>query len=135
MLAFIFAEYYIGLKEFLRCGEMEEKDTNFFRYQQSLRNIKALIDYLYFVFIQNLDVQQGETTHYYKLFLHVTYEVESAVYFLKDMITKEKDRVMDQLKKDMNKERRKFEKVYFEFNMTTYFEKLLSWFEERSQDM
>jgi len=29
------------------------------------------------------------------------YEIESAVYFLKDMLLKEKDRIMDQLKKDV----------------------------------
>ena len=111
---------------------MQEEDVHYRRYLQSLRNIKALLNYLYFVFIQNLDVQQGETTHYYKLFLHVTYEVESAVYFLKDMLIKEREKVMDQLKKDVNQERRRFEKVYFEFNMTSYFQKLQSWFEERS---
>ena len=51
------------------------------------------------------------------------------------MLFKEKDRIMDQHQKDVKQDRSKFEKVYFEFNMTTYFEKLLSWFEERSQDI
>jgi hypothetical protein len=101
MIAFIFAEYHLGLKSLLRCEEMVDEDKNFKRYLQALKNIRILLNYLYFVFIQNLDVQQGDTTHYYKLFLHVMYEVESAIYFLKDMLFKEKDRIMDQLKKDV----------------------------------
>lgn len=69
------------------------------------------------------------------MFLHVTYEVESAIYFLKDVVFKEKDKIMDQFRKDVSKEKRRFEKVYFDFNMNKYFEKLLSWFEDRSQDI
>jgi len=62
------------------------------------------------------------------------YEVETAIYFLKDMVFKEKDRIMDQLKKEVKKDKCRFEKVYYDYNMTSYFERLLSWFEERSQD-
>ena len=34
--------------------------------------------------------EKGEITHQYKLFLHVLYEVESAIVFLKDVLMKEK---------------------------------------------
>jgi len=65
----------------------------------------------------------------------VLYEIETAIYFLKDTVYKYRDKILDQFKKDIQKEKRRFEKVYFEFNMTKYFEKLLSWFEERSLDI
>lgn len=34
----------------------------------------------------------------------------------------------DLLKREVNKDRRKFEKIYYDFNMSAHFEKLLSWF-------
>jgi len=45
----------------------------------------------------------------------------------------EKERIAESLKKEVNKEKRRFEKIYLEFDMNNYFEKLLSWLEERSQ--
>lgn len=63
------------------------------------------------------------------------YEIETAIYFLKDTVYKYREKILDQFKKDIQKDKRRFEKVYFEFNMTKYFEKLLSWFEERSLDI
>jgi hypothetical protein len=35
----------------------------------------------------------------------------------------------------VNKEKRKFEKIYYDVNMNTPFEGLLGWFEERSHQM
>ena len=135
MLAFVFAEYHQGLRALLRCNEMCADDASFSKYLESLDNIKLIINYMYLVFIQNLDSKQGEITYYYKLFLHVVYEVESAVIFLKDIVFKEREKIVECIKRDVNKDRRRFEKVYFDFNMTNYFEKLLGWFEERSQDI
>lgn len=57
MLAFIFAEYYIGLKSLLRCNDMVAEDGNFTKYLNCLGNIRVHLNYLYFVFIQNLDLQ------------------------------------------------------------------------------
>jgi hypothetical protein len=111
---------------------MCDEDAGFTKYLESLDSIKMIINYMYLVFIKNLDQKQGEITYYYKLFLHVVYEVETAVIFLKDIVFKEREKIGECLKRDVNKDRRRFEKVYFEFNMTNYFEKLLGWFEERS---
>jgi hypothetical protein len=44
----------------------------------------------------------------------------------------EKDRINEILKKEVNRDKRRFEKIYLEFDMNNYFEKLLSWLEERS---
>ena len=88
---------------------------------------------LYHEFILSLDQLQGEISYYYKLFLHVLYEIESFVHFIKDVLFHEKERIAESLKKEVNKEKRRFEKIYLEFDMNNYFEKLLSWLEERSQ--
>ena len=56
MLGFIFAEYQIGLKALLRCSDMTTEDPSFSRYLASLGNVRKLLNYLYFAFIQNLDV-------------------------------------------------------------------------------
>jgi len=90
---------------------------------------------LYHDIILHLEIRQGEITYYYKLFLHVLYEVESAIVFLKDVFLHEREKVSEMLKREVNRERRRFEKVYYEFNMTNYFEHLLCWFEERSQEI
>ena len=79
-----------------------------------------------------MERQQGEISYYYKLFLHIVYEIESAIYYLKDVFLQEKERISDLLKREVNKDRRKFEKIYNDFNMSPHFEKLLSWFQERS---
>ena len=128
MLGFIFAEYYNGLQNFLKLDEFSEEDPHFKAFTRSLQKIKNILDHLYFEIKGNLERQQGEITYYYKLFLHILYEIESAIYFLKDVLHQEKDRVTDLLKRDVNKDRRKFERIYCEFNMSSYFEKLLSWF-------
>jgi len=47
----------------------------------------------------------------------------------------ETDRITEVLKKEVNKDKRKFEKVYYEFDMNNYFEGLLAWLEERSQSL
>ena len=44
----------------------------------------------------------------------------------------EKEKIAEILKKEVNRDKRKFEKIYYEFDMSTYFEKLMSWFDERS---
>jgi hypothetical protein len=129
----IFAEYAKGLKNFLKSDELKDTELAFRQYLSSLCKIKNLIDMLYHEFIMHLEVRQGEITYYYKLFLHVLYEVESAVVFLKDVFMAERDKVSEMLKREVNRDRRKFEKIYYEFSMSTYFEHLLGWFEERSQ--
>jgi hypothetical protein len=40
--------------------------------------------------------------------------------------------VCDVLKKEIHKDKRRFEKVYYEFDMNKIFDRLLYWFEERS---
>lgn len=87
---------------------------------------------LYHEFILSLDQLQGEISYYYKLFLHVLYEIETFVHFIKDTIFVERIRIQEALKKEVNKEKRRFDKIFLEFDMTPYFEKLLSWLEERS---
>ena len=124
----IFAEYYNGLQNLLRIDEFDETDLHYSQYLRSMSKIKALLEHLYFEFKSNLEQQQGEITYFYKLFLHILYEIESAIYFLKDVFCTEKERITDLLKRDVNKDRRKFERIYYEFNMSSYFEKLLSWF-------
>ena len=81
----IFAEYYNGLQNFLRIDEFTEDDPNYSAYLKSLRKIKDFLEHLYFEFKSNLEQQQGEITYFYKLFLHILYEIESAIYFLKDV--------------------------------------------------
>lgn len=98
----------------------------------SLNKVKQLIDFLYFEFVFNLKALQGESAALYKLFMHVLYEIESAIYFIKDIFMAEGDKVSEHLKREVNKEKRKFEKIYYEVNMNTSFEGLLGWFEERS---
>jgi trehalose/maltose hydrolase-like predicted phosphorylase len=75
---------------------------------------------------------QGETSFYYKLFLHVLYEIESTIYFFKDVVLSEQDKLGELLKREVSKERRKFEKIYYELNLSAQFEKLLDWYEERT---
>ena len=87
---------------------------------------------LYHEFILHLEERQGEITYYYKLFLHVLYEVESAIIFLKDVFMFEREKISEMLKREVNRDRRRFEKIYYEFNMSNYYEHLLGWFEERS---
>ena len=116
----------------LRSDNLVETDPSYGKYLDSLSKVRNLIDHLYFEFMLNLD-QQGEVSYYYKLFLHVLYEIESAVYYLRDMFHKERQTITEILTKEANKDRRSFEKIYLEFNMSTYFSKLLSWFEERRE--
>lgn len=98
-----------------------------------MTKVNHFFELLYHEFILSLDQLQGEISYYYKLFLHVIYEIESFVHFMKDTLFLERERVVETLKKEVNREKRRFEKIYLEFDMNTYFERLLQWLEERSQ--
>ncbi len=98
-----------------------------------MTKVNHFFELLYHEFILSLDQLQGEISYYYKLFLHVIYEIESFVHFMKDTLFLERERVGETLKKEVNREKRRFEKIYLEFDMNTYFERLLQWLEERSQ--
>lgn len=81
----------------------------------------------------NLDEKQGEISYYFKLFLHVIYELESTVHYLRDQIYSHREQFLQIVNSEPQREKRSFEKVYFKFDMNSIFEKLLHWFEERSQ--
>jgi hypothetical protein len=103
-------------------------------YNDSLCKVKKTIDLLYHEFIMHLE-EKGEITHQYKLFLHVLYEVESAIVFFKDVFLLEFDKTQELLQREVNPHRRTFDKIWDDLPMTEYFDHLLIWFEERSQEI
>ena len=76
---------------------------------------------------------QKEASADLKLFLHVIYEIDSSIHYLKDILFSQKDQISEIINRDVNKEKRKFEKIYYDFDMKLPFENLLTWFEERTQ--
>ena len=64
----------------------------------------------------------------FKLFLHVLYEIETAIYFLKDLFIHDGAPISESLRREVVREKKKFEKVYYEVNLNSQFEKLLGWF-------
>lgn len=59
------------------------------------------------------------------------YEIQSALVFVKDVFWGEAERVCEHLKREVNRDRRRFEKVYVECNLNAHFERLLAWLEDR----
>ena len=100
-----------------------------------MNNISNFFSLLYSELIISLKDIQGEISYYFKLFLHVVYELDSTVRFLKDVFQKEREKVSDILRKEVNRDKRRFEKIYYEFDMNSYFDRLMSWFEERSESI
>ena len=129
LIALFIAEYSAGLKKLLTSEDNLDNQG----FLDSLTKVNHFFELLYHEFILSLDQLQGEISYYYKLFLHVIYEIESFVHFMKDTLFLERERVSETLKKEVNREKRRFEKIYLEFDMNTYFERLLQWLEERSQ--
>jgi len=129
LIALFIAEYSAGLKKFLTSEDNLDNQG----FLDSLTKVNHFFELLYHEFILSLDQLQGEISYYYKLFLHVIYEIESFVHFMKDTLFLERERVSETLKKEVNRDKRRFEKIYLEFDMNTYFERLLQWLEERSQ--
>jgi len=103
----------------IRSNTFQESDAHYTKYLQSIYKVKALIDYMYFELIYTLETQQGGCEMTYKLFLHVLYEIETAMYFLNDLFADEGERICDHLKREVNRDRRKYEKVYFELNLNS----------------
>jgi hypothetical protein len=128
LIALFLAEYSRGMKKFLTSDDNLEN----LEFLNSLSKVHHYFELLYHEFILSLDQLQGEISYYYKLFLHVLYEIESFVHYIKDALFLEKEKISESLKKEINKDKRRFEKIYLEFDMNFYFEKLLSWLEERS---
>ena len=77
--------------------------------------------------------EEKESSYDLKLFLHVIYEIDSSMHFLKDILFSRKENIGTVINGDVNKDRRKFEKIYYEIDLTPTFECLLTWFEERTQ--
>ena len=71
---------------------------------------------------------QKEASYDLKLFLHVIYEIDSSIHYLKDILFSQKDQISEIINRDVNKEKRKFEKIYYDFDMKLPFENLLTWF-------
>jgi len=129
LIALFIAEYSAGLKKFLTSEDNLDNQG----FLDSLTKVNHFFELLYHEFILSLDQLQGEISYYYKLFLHVIYEIESFVHFMKDTLFLERERMSETLKKEVNRDKRRFEKIYLEFDRNTYFERLLQWLEERSQ--
>ena len=87
---------------------------------------------LYHDFILCLSVQR-ETSYNLKLFLHVIYEIDSSIHYLKDIFYSRKDQISEIINRDVNKDKQTFEEIYQEVDMKLPFENLLTWFEERTQ--
>ena len=131
VLGMIFAELYRASQHLLRSNDFTKIDAQYSHYLSSLEKIIGFIEFLYFEFIFTLEAQQGELSAQYKLFLHVLYEIQTAVVFVKDVFWAESERVCEHLKKEVNRNKRSFDKVYLECNLNTYFERLLAWLEDR----
>ena len=112
ILALLFAEYFIGIQHLLHSDDLNSNDPSFNSYEQSLVKMKAFLDFLYFEFIKKIEVMQVETSFYYKLFLHVLYEIESTIYFFKDVVLSQKNEIGEFLKHEVTKNQRKFETIY-----------------------
>lgn len=76
--------------------------------------------------------KESSSSYNLKLFLHVIYEIDSAMHYMKDILLSQKEQISEIINRDVNKEKRKFEKIYYEFDMKLPFENLLTWFEERT---
>jgi hypothetical protein len=76
---------------------------------------------------------EKETSYNLKLFLHVIYEIDSSLHYMKDILYSQKDQISEIISRDVNRDKRKFEKIYYDFDMKLPFENLLTWFEERTQ--
>lgn len=77
--------------------------------------------------------EEKESSYDLKLFLHVIYEIDCSMHFLKDVLFSMKDSISTVMCGDVNKDRRKFEKIYYDHDMKVQFEYLLTWFEERTE--
>jgi hypothetical protein len=127
ILCLIFAEYQKGLQELLRSEDTIENAN----YLESLKKIHHFLRILYHNFM--LGLTEKEDSFNLKLFLHVIYEIESSIHYLKDILFSQKEQINEIINRDVNKDKRKFEKVYYDFDMKLPFENLLTWFEERTQ--
>jgi hypothetical protein len=127
ILCLIFAEYHKGLQELLRNDDTIDNK----KYHDSLKKISHLLRLLYHNFMLSL-TEEKESSFNLKLFLHVVYEIDSSIHYLKDILFSQKEQIAEIINRDVNKERRKFEKIYYDFDMKLPFENLLTWFEERT---
>ena len=129
LLCLVFAEYQKGLNELLKNDDTIENK----KYQESLKKIQYFFRLLYHDFMLNLTEEKESSSSYnLKLFLHVIYEIDSAMHYMKDILLSQKEQISEIINRDVNKDKRKFEKIYYEFDMKLPFENLLTWFEERT---
>jgi hypothetical protein len=103
------------------------------KYNESFVKMQHLLKMLYHNFMLDL-TEEKETSYDIKLFLHVIYEIDCSMRYIKDIFYNNKEQINAIINNDLNKERRKIEKIYFELEheMKMPFENLLCWFEERT---
>ena len=88
ILCFLFAELYKGLQYMLKSeNTVEDKD-----FKLSLKKIEHLMRLLYANYMLYIaDDQQVEVGNDLRLFLHVIYEIDTSIRFIKDCFFREKD--------------------------------------------
>ena len=81
ILCLIFTEYQKGLQELLKNDDTIDNP----RYLQSLKKIHYLLRLLYHEIMLSL-ADSKESSYNLKLFLHVIYEIDSSIHYLKDIL-------------------------------------------------
>jgi hypothetical protein len=88
ILCLVFAEYQKGLSELLRNDDTMDNR----KYHESLRKIQYFLRLLYHDFMLNLTEEKASNNSYnLKLFLHVIYEIDSSMHYMKDILLSQKD--------------------------------------------
>lgn len=88
ILCLLFAELYKGLQSMLKSDDtIEDKE-----FKLSLRKIEHLMRLLYANYMLYIaDDQQVEVGNDLRLFLHVVYEIDTSIRFIKDCLFREKE--------------------------------------------
>lgn len=94
-----------------------------------MQKIENFLNNLYQEFIFSIDKQQGQITYYYKLFLHVLYEIDSSLRLFKSIL----DNSINELQQISQSISTMSQLLTHCLNTDKNFEALISWLESRSK--
>ena len=124
LITVILTELYKVFKKYLNSPNMT---ANF--YKRTVNNLKMFLFNVYKSIMQPLSYSEGEIAYFFKLYLHVIYEIEAVLVTVGRIISENSSEIEDVI---TSSKRRTWEQIFNDLDLEKYMHQLNEFFEERT---
>ena len=124
LLTIILTELYKIFKKYLNSSNMT---ANF--YKRTVNNLKLFLYNAYKSIMLPLSYSEGEIAYFFKLYLHVIYEIEAVLVTVGRIISENSSEIEDVI---TSSKKRTWEQIFNDLDLEKYMNQLNEFFEERT---